>query len=320
MPALDLRLAPTVAAQHGLVTRRQVFAAGGSQAAIDRRLRSGGWSVAERGVYAVAGHPWTWRRHLAAVVLSLPSAFASHRAGAKLLGVGAFDNPPIECSVPDGRLSRRSFEERERASGCAVVVHQAEDFLLEAPWTIDGIPTSSPLRLAVDVGRVIPFERYRKLVGDIRREHGVTWVDLDRLWRLHSRRGRDGCGPLHELLDRHFGAAGAPSEVVEARCSALLTSAGLPEPEHQFRVERPDGRTAILDLAYPVERVGIETEGAIHEWDEVRRLDHRRRNELQLAGWDMYHFTWEDVTYDGNQVVHTVRAALATARRNSGWA
>lgn len=311
---MDRRLAATLAAQQSLVTRRQVLAAGGSQGAIDRRLRSRTWELAERGVYALAGVEWTWRRCLATVVLSIVGAQASHRAAAALLGARGDDRAvaPIELTVPTGRMPLRSFERtRSRLPGVPVVVHECVDLDRSPARLVDGIPTTGPLRLAVDLGSVVPFDQYRRAVALLRRHHDVDWSALDRVYRQHSIQGRNGCGALRDLLELHFGAEGAPEEVIEARCADLLAAAGLPVPQHQLEVLRPDGRIARLDLAYPELRIGIETDGRVHGEEEVRQADAVRRNQLQLLGWTILHFTWEDVVHRPEHVVRTVRAAIA---------
>src|SRR5690606_30624481 len=142
---------------------------------------------------------------------------------------------------------------------------------------------------------------------------GVDWPSLDRVYRQHSIQGRNGCGALRDLLERHFGAEGAPDEVIEARCADLLVAAGLPAPQHQLEVVRPDGRRARFDLAYPELRIGIETDGRVHAEEEVRQADAARQNQLQLLGWVVLHFTWEDVVHRPEQVVRVVRAAIERA-------
>ena len=316
MPDIDRRLAPTLAAQQALVTRRQVLAAGGSGCVIDRRLASRTWEIAERGVYALAGVTWTWRRNLAAVVLSVAGAQASHRAAAVLLGAHWDDRAiaPIELTVPTGRAPARSFERtRERMPDVRLIIHESVDIDHSHPVLIDGIPTTGPLRLALDLGSVVSFELYRRSVATLRRAHGVDWPSLAQIYGRHSVQGRNGCGALRDLLARHFGAAGVPDEVVEAMCADLLVAAGLPAPAHQFELLRPDGRAARLDLAYPEVKLGIETEGSIHGEEEVRQADATRGNQLVLLGWQILTFTWEDVVFRPEHVVQTVRAALARA-------
>jgi hypothetical protein len=316
MSDFDRRIAPTFAAQLSLATRLQVLAAGATNSLIARRLRSGAWAVAEPGVYALAGVEWTWRRNLAAVVLSVSGAVASHRAASVLLGVVADDRAvrPIELAVPVGRTPRRDFAlTRERVGDLPIIVHESIDLHRDAPVLVDGVPTTPPLRLAVDLGSVVPFDPFRRAVGQIRRLHGVDWVSLERSYRRHAAQGRNGCGALRDLLDRHFGEQGAPDEVVEIRCADLIRRAGLPTPVHQFSIQRADGKVARFDLAYPELRIGIETEGSIHGEDEVRRSDNRRRNSVQLKGWKVFTFSWEEVTFEPAYVVETIRQALVEA-------
>ncbi len=293
-----------------------MFAAGGNDSLVHRRLQNGAWTLAEVGVYALSGVAWTWRRNLAAVVLSVAGAVASHRAAATLLGAVADDRatPPVELTVPVGRTPRRDFAEtRSRLDGVPLIVHEGIDLGRTEPVLVDGIPTTSPLRLAVDLGSVTTFDGYRRAMGILRRQHGVDWISLERTYRRHGAQGRNGCGALRDLLDRHFGENGAPDEVVEIRCADLIDRAGLPKPEHQFSIQRADGRVARFDLAYPEFRIGIETEGGIHGEDEVRRGDNRRRNSVQLKGWTVFTFSWEEVTYEPEYVVATIRAALVEA-------
>ena len=313
MHDLDRRLAPTFASQLALITRRQVIAAGGSASAIHRRIDNGRWELAERGVYALAGVAWTWRRNLAAVVLSVRGAVVSHRAAASLLGVHWDDRatPPIEFCVPDRATPRRSFAPTAaRAPDIDIVLHENLDLGRMKPVHIDGIPTTAPLRLAVDLGAVVSFERYRRAMSQLMGQHGVDWVALAKTYRDHSAQGRNGCGALRDLLERHAGNEGVPDEVVEALCADLLVRAGLPAPVHQYAVVRPDGTKARFDLAYPEFRIAIETDGRGHGEEPTRQWDNRRRNQVQLLGWDVYHFTWEDVVFHPEIVVATIRTAL----------
>lgn len=316
MHDLDRRLAPTFASQLSLIVRRQVLAAGGSPSAIKRRLASGRWEIAERGVYGLAGVPWNWRRHLAAVVMAIRGAQASHRSAATLLGAHWDDRatPPIELTVSTGRSSTLDLERtRSRARDLPIVVHESVDLGLSDPWMIEGIPTTPPLRLAVDLGSVVPFDTYRRAVAVLQKTHGLDWTALDRAYRRHSIQGRNGCGALRDLLEMHFGSEGAPDEVVEIRCADLLVAAGFPAPVHQYTIVRPDGEVARFDLAYPELRIAIETDGRIHGEEDVRQRDNRRRNQAQLLGWTVLHFTWEDVVHRPEYVVATVRQARAAA-------
>lgn len=312
MSDIDARLAATAAAQHGLLHRRQVLAAGGSDSMIRRRVGSGRWERCGQGVYAIVGVPWTWRRRLCALWLSLDAgAVASHRAASKLLAVGGDGEPPYELTVRTGaRPGRILLPPHPRPDEPRVIVHESLDLDRCVPVLIDGIAVTPPTRLAVDLGAVISTEQYRITVARLQTEHGLSWTDLERTYREHSVQGRNGCGALRDLLDLHHETIGAPDEVVEMLLADILREAGLPTPVHQFHVQRPDGSSAFFDLAYPERRIGIEAEGRIHLRADVHQRDHERRNQLLLAGWIVLHFTYADVTRRPFEVVKTVRAAL----------
>lgn len=312
MTIIDDLLAATAASQHALLTRPQVLAAGGSDSLIRRRTASGRWERVGRGVFAITGVPWTWRRRLCAILLALGShAVVSHRAAAKLLGAGGAGEPPYEFSVPVDRAPRPvPAPPHARPDEVPVVIHESIDLHHANPVRVDGILVTAPARLAVDLGSVISFRRYRSAVARIRSDHGVSWLDLERQYRRHSIQGRNGCGALRDLLDLEHEEAGAPDEVVEALLGDLLADAGLPAPLPQFPVQRPDGRMAYIDLAYPDLFIAIETEGRVHLREDVHQADHERRNQLVLAGWTVLHFTYADVTRRPNEVVATIKSAI----------
>src|SRR3954447_20701342 len=81
---LDLSLAGLARRQHGVVSRRQVLDAGGSDRMIANRLSSGRWIRLDAGVYALVAAPATWQRALMAAQLSEPVAAIAGRSAAEL--------------------------------------------------------------------------------------------------------------------------------------------------------------------------------------------------------------------------------------------
>ena len=81
----DDRLRRTALDQHGLVTRRQVLAAGGTDAIIGHRVRNGQWGRSRRGVLVVGAAPPTWeQRVMAAVLAAGPDHLGSDRTAARI--------------------------------------------------------------------------------------------------------------------------------------------------------------------------------------------------------------------------------------------
>lgn len=97
--------------------------------------------------------------------------------------------------------------------------------------------------------------------------------------------------------------------VQETRTRLLLVDGGLPTPVAQHRVDFPEGDYALLDLAYPELRIGIEYDG--EEWHKERRaLDERRRRRLERLGWTIIVLHADDLLRTPQQTVDEIRAAI----------
>jgi hypothetical protein len=93
--------------QHGLVTRKQLLAAGISKEEIRRRIQKGALLVVHRGVYRV-GHraPSIEARYLAAVLACGDGAVLSGQAAGYLWGLIKGTAPPPEVTAPKRRKVR----------------------------------------------------------------------------------------------------------------------------------------------------------------------------------------------------------------------
>ena len=91
----------------------------------------------------------------------------------------------------------------------------------------------------------------------------------------------------------------------------MLTDAGLPRAELEYRVDGRDGFRADLDLACPRQQLGIELDSATPHLNRTSfEEDPRRRNKLQNLGWSILDFTWADCIERSDELVTTVRTAL----------
>ena len=114
-------------------------------------------------------------------------------------------------------------------------------------------------------------------------------------------------GVLSRLLDDR--EHGVPESELERAFLRLVRRHRLPVPVRQH----PVGRYR-LDFAYPDVKVAIELDGwATHGSPQRRRADLSRQNELEVLGWHVLRFTWDDVTKDPAGVALTVRAVLKRA-------
>lgn len=118
---------------------------------------------------------------------------------------------------------------------------------------------------------------------------------------------------LEAAITRHPGCRGAArlrqalelarSGPLSRRESLLrldLLRGGLPEPECNHRVLGPDGAlVAMIDLAYPEYRVGLEYQSDLHRPAKAFRRDIGRLERLADVDWTIVQVTSDDVSADG---------------------
>ncbi len=105
-----------------------------------------------------------------------------------------------------------------------------------------------------------------------------------------------------------------PESVLETKFRRLLRRARLPEPVLQHPVGGRGRTRGRLDFSYPDKRIVIELDG--RRWHSGRlelRRDTRKSNALNIRGWTVLRFTWEDVVHNADWVVQQVRVALRAA-------
>lgn len=273
--------APLLRKQHSLITRRQTIRLTNSDDAARHLLRSGAWEAVDRGLYGPTGVAMPWRRQLmAAILIAPPGSLISHRCAAALLGVGGLDEPTPELTIPRLGSLRRDW----------LIAHESLDLGLADSTCVDHIPTTGPYRLAMDLGGVVSFDRFKHTIRELRYGHDVETSDLLRTYLRHKRRGRRGGGALRSWLDRYYEVTGGVSESgVELVVLDALLDHRLPNPISQFWVEI-QGHRYRLDLAWPEPRVCLEVDGSQHV-DDPDTIEHDRERERRLldAGWRVLH-------------------------------
>jgi very-short-patch-repair endonuclease len=298
MKTLDEAMLRLAEVQHGVFSRRQAYAAGGTPSACDRRIRAGRWcETPYRCVYRLGGYPCSWHQRLMAAVLSgPPPTVASHRAAAVLHGVRG--GMPIEVTIPP---------HAHRRVGPAVV-HQAAVNATERA-VVAGILVTTPDRTLLDLASVVDEHAVEQALEAAFRKGLTTPQRVRRYVDSAASPGRRGIVRIRRVLDRR--PSGRPAgSALEVKLVRLLRAAGLPEPVRQFEV-RLGAERYFVDLAYPEQRLAIELDGYEHHSD--MRSFHRdrvRQNALVLAGWTVLRFTWADVVEHPADVVAIVSSAV----------
>ena len=230
--------------------------------------------MVHRGVYAEAGSPLSPTETIRAAWLKAgPDSVVAGVSAAVLHGATFFDHgTTVELIRPPTGQARRYNDVR---------VHRTELHPADVV-VVDGMPVTSPVKTAFDLGRRAPAWLALAHLDDLTR---ATDLDHMELWRFVSahpavRNIRQLRG-LVPWID-----AGAESSG-ESWTRHLILADGLPRPETQVKVYDDQGTiVAKLDLAYRREKIGVEFDGFDHHYsDEQRRSNADRDRRTAGLGW-----------------------------------
>jgi hypothetical protein len=284
------------ARQHGVVSRRQLLAVGVDDAGVRRRIEAGYLHRVHAGVYAV-GHPRLTQRGrwMAGVVACGQGSFLSHLDGAALLGFYDGTGPRIHVTVTSHR----------RVEG--LILHRTRRLDPDEVTTKEGIPVTTVARTLVDLTELLTEDR---LLRAMREAEYRRLLDLTALNAAVERaHGRRGLKALKRAIATHL-----PGEIVrdelEHRFAELLRPSELPTPDRNIPVETPRG-TYILDCYWPEYGMAVELDGRdAHARELGFEADRRRDAALTALGLRPLRFTWQRITYEPEDVLVDLTAAM----------
>jgi very-short-patch-repair endonuclease len=187
-----------------------------------------------------------------------------------------------------------------------VVEHNPRDLQDLRPVPRQGIPTTNPLRVLVDLGQVAP-DAVVSALDHFLVEGFVTGAAVAGALARHSRRGRHGIVALRTA----FAASvidGTPADSeLERAMARLLAEHDLPAAEFHARILGYE-----VDFAIRPERVVIECDGwSDHGLDRAQfERDRRRDAGLAAGGWIVLRFTWAQITRRAEWVAEAIRRTL----------
>lgn len=296
--------------QHGIFTIAQARAAGLSPDAIRQGLHSGRWQSVAPGVYRLCGSPPTWEQRLTALTYAAgPSAAASHRSAAALLGIPGFDRRGLpEVTTPRAR--------RHRAP--STVVHRWRPFPDHHLTVVEGIVTTRVARTLVDLAGVVHHGRVERAVDNCLASGMVTSAALHSTFFELASRGRRGVAAMRTILGARPAEYVAPASELEARFVELLRSAGFPAPVRQLDAGDHDDWIGRVDFAYPDVGLLIELDSRRHHSALLdRERDAGRAERLLGGGWrSLERFTWGDVVDRPSIVLGRLEGQLAAGNRS----
>jgi hypothetical protein len=239
-------------------------------------------------------------RVAAALAAIKPPAVASHHSAALIHGLDMLGHVPHEIVAvtrPPGGGSR--------IGGPGVHVHIAAlpkgDVV-----TWRGMPVTSVARTVIDLARASSFAA------------GVVAADAALRARQVSKAGLDLCitacagWPGIQSARRVTAFADARSEsALESISRVAFHDHGLPPPDLQAWVGNEDEVIGRADFLWRTYRTVGEADGAVKYADPARAMAQLARDaRLREAGFEVVHFTWQDITRSPDQVMSWIKTAF----------
>ena len=281
-------LAELASRQHGVVTRRELLAAGMQPGQIQRRVRSGALTRVHPGVYRV-GHaaPSMEATYLAAVKACGDRSLLAGRAAARLHRLFRSWQPPPEVITPNDR----------RLQG--IVIRRTE-VVPDDATTHRGIPITTVPRTLVDLAAVLSPSHLARAVHEASVLHDLDPDDVEVV--LSRRHNWPGSRELRRVL---HGDVPVTLSRLESRFLQRLRVARLPQPVVNARV---DGR-------WPDHRLTVELDGyryhrTRHAWEQ----DRAREREARARGDEFRRYTYLDVFEHPGPMVADLRRLLTWDR------
>jgi Protein of unknown function (DUF559) len=309
----------------GIVTTGELLSAGWRPDQIRANARTGGdLLVVRRGIYADGAHA----RKLLSLkgggeLLSIGAAVAltggtdavvSHQSAAclhKISLVGHRDSA-VHLTRPPGAGWRGGTGIRQHCAG--LPAQQVTQHL--------GLSVTTAARTVVDLARVLPFSAGVVAADSALHQRLATKDELRSVLAGCSRwRGASVAADVIAFAD------GRSESPLESIARVVFRDCGLPPPRLQALVGTADAadEVARVDFFWDKYRTIVEVDGALKYADPLRaRAQLERDAWLRSLGYEVVHFTWDDITRSPEFVASRIRDAfrrgtlLAAARNAAG--
>jgi len=240
----------------------------------------------------------------AALAVTGPGAVVSHHSAALLHGLdllGRETNKSVALTRPPGGTSSRTGRPGVR-------LHVAA---LPAGHVVarHGMPVTSAARTVIDLARISSFPAGVVVADSALRTKTTAKGELRSVIAACPR------WPGLQAARRVVAFCDARSEsVLESVSRVAFRDQGLPPPELQVWVGDETEMIGRADFLWSAHRTIAEADGAIKYADPSRAMAQLERDaRLRKAGFEVVHFTWQEITRTPDQVAASIRAAFRRA-------
>lgn len=178
-------------------------------------------------------------------------------------------------------------------------------------WRERGIPVTSPVRTAFDLGRRLPMPRAVAVVDALYQTRLLRKSELADYADAHP--NMRGIRQLRTVIELSDEGAQSPQET---RTRLAILDAGLPRPSTQVTILDAANRfVAQVDLCWPQWRVVVEYDGDDHLTRKRQAKDMMRVNALGAIGWTVIKVKAELLADPRKRaiVIEQIRGALRQA-------
>jgi hypothetical protein len=294
----------------GIVTVSELLAAGLSRPQVRRLARQRvllplGWGIYARAALvaeAARGPAGEQALQVAAALAALgPGAVGSHRSAAVIHGLDLFGRQQAGTVT----VTRPPGGNGSNTARPGICLHTAA---LPAGHVAvrRGVAVTSVARAVIDLARTSSFRAGVVVTDSALRAGQVSKAELHAVITTCGR--WPGIQQARQVVA--FGDARSES-VFESISRVAFDEQGLPPPDLQAWVGDDVGVVGRVDFLWPSYRTIGEADGAIKYADPSRALAQLQRDaELRAAGFEVVHFTWDEIIRAPGQVAAAIRTAF----------
>jgi very-short-patch-repair endonuclease len=300
VPNLDLAVSVIARPQYGTFSHRQVMDAGGTDRQVAHRLETGEWIALDRGVYALASAPATWRRQVMAAVLSKNRAIVTGSAAGVLHEIPGCRPGRPEISVPHSGSAKSAL----------AVVRRRSDFTAIGRARIGRLTAASVAETLFDLSRTMSPITLEGSLDDCLVRSAVTPDELRAvLDRIDGSRLK-GTKAFREALQELSNSYVPTESELERMLFRAINDPRVPSVERQARLPWWPILPHRVDAVIRAWRLILEADGRDYHTKRKDFERDRQRDNLAVAhGYRVMRFTYRALSTDPEEVLRLVLGA-----------